>query len=225
MDIQSSTHPSTHLGGRTLLYPTLSRSHHAAAPVASADTTNINATQRTALDILRARLAESGVTLPEAADPNEFSPERVAGRILDFVGLAVERAAPGEQEHVLAEARKGVEQGFREARDILQSLDVLKGDIAANVDATYDRVMQGLDELAGNAPAAGTEVQRARVKTAACLAWRVRRISRHRSVTASKANWTRRSKPPSSICCAASTRSPTDFSPAMCRQPFSRPAI
>ncbi|MEH6471476.1 MAG: DUF5610 domain-containing protein [Halopseudomonas sp.] len=38
----------------------------------------------------------------------------------------------------------GIEQGFNEARDILDGLNVLEGDIAANIDTTYELVQQGL---------------------------------------------------------------------------------
>ncbi|WP_395406459.1 DUF5610 domain-containing protein [Pseudoduganella sp. UC29_106] len=42
----------------------------------------------------------------------------------------------------------GVEQGFKEARDILQGLNVLGGDVAANIDKTYELVMKGFDSFA-----------------------------------------------------------------------------
>ena len=39
----------------------------------------------------------------------------------------------------------GIDQGFSEAREILDGLQVLEGDIAANVDATYDLVQAKLN--------------------------------------------------------------------------------
>ena len=39
----------------------------------------------------------------------------------------------------------GIDQGFSEARDILEGLQVLEGDIATNIDKTYDLVQSGLD--------------------------------------------------------------------------------
>jgi hypothetical protein len=154
MDIRSSTQA----GNGALFYPTLTRGR-AAEPTAETAISHLNFGVSNALNTLRARLAESGITLADAADANEFSPEKVAGRILDFIGLAVARAVPGEQEAVLAKARKGVEQGFREAREILESLPVLNGDIANNVDDTYARVLAGLDAMAGTAPVAATTSQ------------------------------------------------------------------
>ena len=38
----------------------------------------------------------------------------------------------------------GIDQGFAEAREILDGLQVLEGDIAANIDATYSLVQEGL---------------------------------------------------------------------------------
>jgi len=40
---------------------------------------------------------------------------------------------------------EGIEQGFAEAREILQGLGVVRGDIAADIDTTLDLVRQGLD--------------------------------------------------------------------------------
>lgn len=41
----------------------------------------------------------------------------------------------------------GIEQGFAEAKDILNSLSVLDGDIENNIDLTYDFVQQGLADF------------------------------------------------------------------------------
>lgn len=38
----------------------------------------------------------------------------------------------------------GIDQGFKEARDILDGLQVLNGDIADNIDKTYELVQSGL---------------------------------------------------------------------------------
>ena len=48
----------------------------------------------------------------------------------------------------------GIDQGFTEAREILDGLNVLEGDIAANIDTTYDLVQEKLtafaDRILGN---------------------------------------------------------------------------
>lgn len=53
--------------------------------------------------------------------------------------------------------RGGIEQGFSEARDILGGLKVLEGDIASNIDRTYDLVQQGLQDFVDRFQAAATD--------------------------------------------------------------------
>ena len=44
----------------------------------------------------------------------------------------------------------GIDKGFAEAREILEGLKVLEGDIASNIDTTYDLVQQGLKAFVDN---------------------------------------------------------------------------
>lgn len=46
----------------------------------------------------------------------------------------------------------GIDQGFAEAREILDGLGVLEGDIASNIDKTYELVQQGLEAFAALPP-------------------------------------------------------------------------
>lgn len=79
------------------------------------------------------------------------TPEGTAGRIVSQSTAffeAFKKQHPGEDEtEVLKKfmhtVREGMERGFREARDILQGLGVLGGDIAANIDKTYELVQKG----------------------------------------------------------------------------------
>ncbi|MBA1333039.1 hypothetical protein QQ73_18915, partial [Candidatus Endoriftia persephone str. Guaymas] len=41
----------------------------------------------------------------------------------------------------------GIEQGFAEARGILEGLEILNGEIEQNVDKTYELVQQGLERF------------------------------------------------------------------------------
>ncbi len=41
----------------------------------------------------------------------------------------------------------GIDTGFADARDILDGLQVLEGDIASNIDATYELVQKGLQDF------------------------------------------------------------------------------
>ncbi|TBU93400.1 DUF5610 domain-containing protein [Phytopseudomonas dryadis] len=127
------------------------------------------ATIRNAADAQAAlsnRLAER-LGLPAdalTAKRDDFSPEKVAGRVLGFIEqrLQSEAAAgadPAKLQTLLEQARAGVEKGFDEARKILDGLGVLQGKVAADIDETYQRIQDGfagLDKLYGGTPAAGS---------------------------------------------------------------------
>ncbi len=82
----------------------------------------------------------------------DYTPDKVSGRILGFVEGSIKAKAaggadPAELQEMLAQARKGVEDGFAEAKKILDGLGVLGGDIAKNIDETYSKITAGLDKL------------------------------------------------------------------------------
>jgi hypothetical protein len=91
--------------------------------------------------------------IESAADSGiDVSPEATADRI---VGLstaffhAFSKQNPNEEgedlvNHFLAVIGSGIDQGFGEARDILDGLGVLEGSIADNINRTYDLVQEGL---------------------------------------------------------------------------------
>jgi len=80
---------------------------------------------------------------------NNFSPEAVAGRILDFVESSIEQRAGSaiEAQSLLQQAREGIAQGFAEARDILNALSKNSEEIDTRVDNTENLIFQGLDRL------------------------------------------------------------------------------
>jgi len=41
----------------------------------------------------------------------------------------------------------GVDTGFTEAKEVLSGLNVLEGDIASNIEKTYDLVQQGFSDF------------------------------------------------------------------------------
>jgi len=118
---------------------------------------NNPASARTAVDpqqTLANRLAERLGLKPGdlSAKADDFSPAKVAERILGFVGgnMAREAADGADSEQLqkhLQEFRKGVEKGFADARKILDGMGVLNGQVAANIDDTYKRIQDGLGEL------------------------------------------------------------------------------
>lgn len=51
----------------------------------------------------------------------------------------------------------GIEKGFKDAREILESLSVLNGKIAEDIDSTYDLVQEGLKNFVDNFNTVNTE--------------------------------------------------------------------
>ncbi len=112
---------------------------------------------------LRAIIDELNAALEPDLGPNaidaavesglDVSPEATAERIVSLSTAffpAFQDSNPDESgEEVLAHfidvIRGGIEQGFTEARDILQGLAVLEGSIASNIDLTYSLVQEKLD--------------------------------------------------------------------------------
>lgn len=82
----------------------------------------------------------------------DVSPEATAERIVSLsTGFleAFKVQHKGEDEAEVLEKfmdtiGRGIEQGFAEAREILEGLQVLQGDIASNIDRTYELVQDGL---------------------------------------------------------------------------------
>jgi len=85
----------------------------------------------------------------------DFSPEATAERIVafstQFFGAYQEQHPEMSEEESLTAfvdvIKGGIEQGFGEATEILEGLKVLEGDIANNIDKTYELVQQGLQSF------------------------------------------------------------------------------
>ncbi|MCR4509821.1 DUF5610 domain-containing protein [Pseudomonas sp. 32.2.56] len=87
-----------------------------------------------------------------AGKANDYTPEKVAGRILGFIEqrLQSEQAAgadPSKLQGLLDQARSGVEKGFAEARKILDGMGVLQGKVASDIDDTYQKIQDGFSAL------------------------------------------------------------------------------
>ncbi len=97
------------------------------------------------------------------AKQDDFSPEKVADRVMGFVeqrlkSEAASGSSPEKLQQLLDQARSGVQKGFDEARKILDGMGVLKDKIASDIDDTFKRIQQGfagLDKLYGSVPSAG----------------------------------------------------------------------
>ncbi len=84
------------------------------------------------------------------------TPEGTASRIVSLSTAfyeAFKQQHPGEEGDAVLNKfmdtlKKGVEQGFKEARDVLDGLKVLNGDVASNIDKTYGLVQKGYADFA-----------------------------------------------------------------------------
>ncbi|QDE32462.1 DUF5610 domain-containing protein [Shewanella polaris] len=85
----------------------------------------------------------------------DYSPEATADRILSFATKFFsmhqqQNQSMGLDEQVdsfVVKIGDAIGQGFKEASDILSGLKVLEGDIAANVDKTYELIQDGLAQF------------------------------------------------------------------------------
>ncbi|MFD2167855.1 DUF5610 domain-containing protein [Thalassotalea euphylliae] len=88
----------------------------------------------------------------------DFSPEATADRIVGgttaFFDAFREQNPDLDDQQAIDEFNRviggGIDQGFTEARDILDSLNVLEGKIAEDIDATYSLVQDGLNAFKEN---------------------------------------------------------------------------
>lgn len=95
--------------------------------------------------------ADYGADAVANAASQDNTPDGTAGRIVALsTGFfeAYKKQHPGQDDatslhNFMDTVRGGMEKGFKEARDILQGLNVLSGDIASNIDKTYALVQQG----------------------------------------------------------------------------------
>ena len=110
--------------------------------------------------------ADFGEDAIQHASSQDNSPEATASRIVSLSTAfydAYKQQHPGQDEETtlnnfMSTVQKGVEQGFKEARGILQGFNVLNGNVATNIDKTYDLIQQGFADFvaARKAPAAET---------------------------------------------------------------------
>jgi hypothetical protein len=98
-------------------------------------------------DRLEERFKSKGINL-KGLQPEDFTPEKVSDRILGFVsGRVLAGEDQEKKQQLLDQAKEGIEQGFSEARDILESLNVLNGKVKKDIDSTYDLIQSGLNRL------------------------------------------------------------------------------
>lgn len=130
----------------TNLFPALSRP--LSATIAS-NTRNTDA-QATLANRLADRLGLQPGAL--SGTNNDFTPDKVADRLMGFIEQRLQReqaagADTSKLEKLLSQAKEGVEKGFADARKILDGMGVLKGKVAEDINATYDKIQSGLKSL------------------------------------------------------------------------------
>jgi hypothetical protein len=118
---------------------------------------------------LEKTLNKDGLSL-RGLDQADFTPEKVADRIVGAInqalGLFINKHPQDNEADFFAQVRTGIEKGFNEARDILQSLNVLQGKVAEDIDKTYALVQDGLDRLELKQPEAVSSMQYQELSTA-----------------------------------------------------------
>lgn len=103
-------------------------------------------------EVLKPEFGEDAI---QNAVNQDNTPEGTSSRIVDlatglFDAFKTQHPEQGQAavvDHFLEVIKKGIDQGFKEARDILDGLGVLKGDIASNIDKTYEQVQKKLDDF------------------------------------------------------------------------------
>ncbi len=108
-------------------------------------------------DVLKADFGDNAIAT--ALDSGiDASPQATADRIVSmstafFTQYQEQNADMSTEEAVKSFVKLiggGVDQGFSEARDVLKGLKVLDGDIASNIDTTYNLVQKGLQAFVDN---------------------------------------------------------------------------
>ncbi|MYM96742.1 DUF5610 domain-containing protein [Duganella vulcania] len=92
----------------------------------------------------------------QKAVSQDNTPEGTASRIVSLSTAfydAFKQQHPGEDgdavlNKFMETLKKGVDQGFKEARGVLDGLKVLNGDVASNIDKTYELVQKGYADFA-----------------------------------------------------------------------------
>lgn len=113
-------------------------------------------------DVLRPQLGDQAI---QNAMSQDNSPEGTAGRIVSFISNMFEmfkQNNPDKDDSTNVDDYmnlifKGVDAGFKEARGILDSLGALNGDIADNIDKTYDLVQKSLSDFVNKIKGGGQD--------------------------------------------------------------------
>ncbi len=103
-------------------------------------------------DILSPILGEEGL---EDVEPDDYSPEAVADRIVQFSTAFFESFKTKNPELTEAEAldkfmaiiEGAIDQGIGEAAEILEGMKLLEGEVEADIEKTYELIKEGLERF------------------------------------------------------------------------------
>ncbi|HEU4843805.1 MAG TPA: DUF5610 domain-containing protein [Burkholderiaceae bacterium] len=129
-------------------------------------------------EALKGQLGDNAI---QNAMGQDNTPAGTAGRIVSlstaFFGAYQKQHAGEDPDQMLGNfmstIKGGMEQGFKEARDILTGLSVLNGDVAGNIDKTYELVQKGYADFEAahhSKPAGAPEPAAAATQTVAVAA-------------------------------------------------------
>ena len=132
--------------GQTVVYVSLSKS-------LSLDGNSFKSGAATGTTASDAGTSEDSDTVePTADNPLGFNFKKVAKNVLGFVTGAIRRAqADGADEKklndLLGQARKGIDQGFGDARDELKGMGLFSEDLDKGITKSYDLIQDGLKKF------------------------------------------------------------------------------
>jgi len=142
------------------------KSQYNAAIVQASLTVSLNTSNEPLALVLKTALTGINEALKDQFGENAIqnavsqdnTPEGTASRIVSLSTAfydAYKQQHPGGDEDATLQQfmetlQKGVDQGFKEARGVLDGLKVLNGDVASNIDKTYALVKQGYADFAAS---------------------------------------------------------------------------
>lgn len=108
--------------------------------------------QDSALNALAREIPGMDASALKKLDAQEYTPDKIADRISQFVGRGLDNAraqgkSEAEVQSLFDSAMSGAAKGFKDAKEILKNLDLLSGDIGAQVQATEDKTFAALRKL------------------------------------------------------------------------------
>jgi hypothetical protein len=108
--------------------------------------------QSKALDVLASEIPGMESSDLKALDAADYTPDKVAARIGDFVAMGLANAkaqgkTDAEVQALYESAVKGVEKGFKDAKQILSDLNLLNGKVGEQVEETEKLTFDALAKL------------------------------------------------------------------------------